>query len=87
MVDGALSDDRNIETTEAWKIKRYQEFAFEERGNSDRSCSATIGYRGPRNSLERLSEATYLSIKDLNGCAQMSAFSGTVHVPRKVLHL
>jgi len=54
---------------------------------ADRSCSGTIGYRGPRNSLERLSEATYLGIKDLNGCAHMSAFSGTAHVPRKVLHL
>ena len=54
---------------------------------ADRSRSGTISYRGPRNSLERLSEATHLGIKDLNGCAQMSAFSGTVHVPRKVLHL
>ena len=47
---------------------------------ADRSCSGTIGYRGPRNNLERLSEVTYLGIKDLNGCAQMSAFSGTVYM-------
>ena len=34
MVDAAMPDDRNIVTTEAWKIERYEEFAFEVQGNS-----------------------------------------------------
>ena len=34
MVEGAMPDDWNIVTTEAWKIERYQELAFELRGNS-----------------------------------------------------
>ena len=29
MVDVAVPDDRNIVTTEAWKIERYQDLAFE----------------------------------------------------------
>ena len=29
MVDAAVPDDRNIMTTEAWKIERYQDLAFE----------------------------------------------------------
>ena len=51
---------------------------------ADRSCSGAIVDRGPRNSLERLSEATYQGIKDINGCTQMSALLGTAHIPRKV---
>ena len=29
MVDVAVPEDRNIVTTEAWEIERYQELAFE----------------------------------------------------------
>ncbi|XP_068684473.1 uncharacterized protein [Montipora foliosa] len=31
LVDVAVLDDRNIVTTEAWKIERYKELAFKER--------------------------------------------------------
>lgn len=78
MADGAMSDDRNIETTEALNSTKSSPLRYGE--TADRSCSGTIGYRGPRNSLERLSEATYQGIKDINGCAKMSALLGTSHV-------
>ena len=34
MIDVAVLDDRNIVTTEAWMIERYQELAFEVQGYS-----------------------------------------------------
>ena len=44
-------------TTEAWKTERYQELAFEVRRIQQVEVpSGAIGYRGPRNSLERLCE-------------------------------
>ena len=57
MVDVAVSDDRNIATTDAWKIAQDQEFSLPSMVHTPgRSCSGAScrDYRGPWNSLERL---------------------------------
>ena len=89
MVDVAVPDDRNIVRTEAWKIERYQELAFEVRRIHHVEVVVVPLVMGAigigSKDFERWQDC--LGIPDITGCARMSALLGTAHILRNMLHL
>ena len=72
-------------TTEAWKIERYQDLAFEVQGMDQLEVVVVpfvMGAVGSRNSLGRLCEMPRIpgNIPDMIGIAEISALLGTAHI-------
>ena len=89
MVDIAVRDDQNIVTTEAWKIERYQELAFEVWPIHQVEVVVVplvIGALGTV-SKDFAKWQEYQGILDITGCAQISVLLGTAHILRNVLYL
>ena len=81
--------DRNVVTTEAWKIEWYQDLAFDVKRMHQVEVVVVplvIGVLGTV-SKDFAKWQEYLAIPDITGSVQMSALLGTAHILGKVLHL
>ena len=89
LVDVAVPDDRNIVTTETWKIERYQELAFEVgRIHQVKVVVVPLVIGALGTVLKDFAKwQEYLGIPDITGSTLMTALLGTSHILRKVLRL
>ena len=89
LVDVAELDDRNVVTTEAWKVERYQELAFEVGPIHQVKVLVVPLVIGALGTVWKdfAKWQEYLGIPDITGSAQITALLGTSHILRKVLRL